>query len=142
MKQLFELAVVVTDEHIDFLKHVNNEIYLRWLIDAADAHSTYCGYPVEKYLADGACFVVRRHEIDYLAPAFLGERLIIETWVEEMQTKKSRRAYRIRCEHDGRLILSAETVWVFVNLSSGRPVAIPADIIAAFNNYRSPVSIN
>lgn len=139
MKQIFEYPVIVTKEHIDFLKHVNNEIYLRWLMDSANAHSSYCGYPLEKYLAQGACFVVRRHEIDYLAPAFLGEHLVIETWVEEMLARKSRRAYRIKRKHDGRIILSAETVWVYVDLRSGRPISIPNEIIAAFDDYRQPL---
>lgn len=135
MNQRFKYSIVVGKEHIDVLKHVNNEVYLKWLIEAADAHSTCCGYSVEKYLGNGSCFVVRRHEIDYLAPAFLGEKLIVETWIKEMYSRKSCRAYQIKREHDGKTLLMAETLWVYVNLRTGRPVDIPPEIVEAFDKY-------
>lgn len=66
----FTHAIKVSSEHIDILNHVNNEVYIKWLLEAATAHSESLGYSLTKFLADDGCFVVRRHEIDYLAPAF------------------------------------------------------------------------
>jgi acyl-CoA thioester hydrolase len=132
MKQLFKHHIVVNPEHIDFLKHVNNEVYLTWLLESAAGHSNYLGFSIERYLSSGSCFVVRRHEIDYLAPAFLGDKLVVETWVKEMHAKKSTRAYRIKREQDNKIIVNAETRWVYVDLKTGRPKEIPIEVLDAF----------
>lgn len=125
--------ITVQKEHIDMFNHVNNEVYLKWLIESADAHSTALGYPLERYINEGAFFIIRRHEIDYLAPAFLGEKLIVETWVESMEPKKCVRAYKIIREKDSRTIVLGKTLWVYVNLKTGRPIAIPENIHKLFS---------
>lgn len=135
MKKKFTYPLTVMPEHIDSLKHVNNEIYIRWLMEAAGAHSTSLGYSIEKYLSDGACFVVRRHEVDYLAPAYLGEELVVETWVENMQKAKSTRVYNIRRLSDQKNLIHAKTLWVYVDLITGRPIEISESIIHAFSDF-------
>lgn len=132
MTHKFKYSITVNNDHIDALKHVNNEIYIRWLMESAGAHSSACGLTLEKYLASGACFVVRRHEVDYLAPAYLGEKLIVETWIKNMHAKKSTRAYRIIREHDNTIVVTAETLWVYVDLKTARPTEIPQGVIDAF----------
>ncbi len=135
MKNKFLYPLTVKTEHIDALKHVNNEIYIKWLMEAAGAHSSSLGYSIEKYLFDGACFVVRRHEVDYLAPAFLGEELVVETWVENMQKAKSTRVYNIRRLADQKILIHAKTLWVYVDLITGRPTEISTEIINAFSDF-------
>lgn len=128
----YPLTVQASD--IDALKHVNNEVYLRWLLQAASAHSVSLGYGMEKFLSDGACFVVRRHEIEYLASAYLGEELVVETWVKDMEAVRSKRAYRIRRLRDDKVIVTAETLWVYINMTTGRPTEIPASMQEAYLN--------
>ncbi|MBY0515903.1 MAG: acyl-CoA thioesterase [Bacteriovoracaceae bacterium] len=135
MKPIFSYPITVQQKDIDSLRHVNNEVYLRWTLEAANAHSVSLGYGMEKFLSDGACFVVRRHELDYLLPAYLGEELIVETWIKTMNAAKSIRAYQIKRKSDEKIILKAETLWVYINLSNGRPMEIPEKMAADYSAF-------
>jgi acyl-CoA thioester hydrolase len=132
LSAIFHHPIPVTEEHIDVMKHVNNEVYLAWVVQAATAHSESVGYDLKKYFEDGAAFVVRRHELDYLAPAFLGDELIVETWIADFAGAKTTREYKIIRASDQKVIVEAKTLWVYVNLRSGRPTQIPESIITAF----------
>jgi acyl-CoA thioester hydrolase len=135
MKKVFSFPITVTSEHIDSLKHVNNEIYIKWLLQAADAHSSSLGFTVQKFLEDNACFVVRRHEVDYLAPAYLGEELIVDTWITYIKQKKSTRVYNIKRKSDERILIRAQTLWVYIDLATGKPIEIPEKIIGPFLDF-------
>ena len=132
MSTIFRLPILVKEDDIDQFKHVNNEVYITWLMCAATAHSESLGYSLQKYLDDGAAFVVRRHEIDYLAPVLLGEQLTLETWVPEMLGLKTTREYRMIRSRDQKVVLNAKTLWVYVNLKTGRPQAIPQELLDVF----------
>lgn len=135
MKKIFVYRPEVKDADIDNLGHVNNEVYLRWLIEAAVAHSGFVGYTLEKFLEMQSAFVVRRHELDYLLPTFKKDRLRIETWTDPMDGSRALRHYEIYNEENQKLVLKGQTMWVFVNLQNGRPTKIPNEIITAFANF-------
>jgi acyl-CoA thioester hydrolase len=122
----FVLEVQVRPEDIDRLGHASNQVYLRWVLEAALAHSTALGLPEEAYLARGQAWVVRRHELEYLRPALAGDRLAIETRVASMSVASSVRKTAIR--RGGEIMLRAITDWVYVELSRGRPSRIPKDV--------------
>lgn len=132
MKNIFLYHPVVQKKDIDFLGHVNNEVYLRWLIEAAIAHSSHIGYTPQKFIEMKAAFVVRRHELDYLLPTFEKDRLRIETWLEPMESPRTLRHYEIYNEETHKLVLAGKTMWVFVNLQTGRPTKIPDGMLDVF----------
>lgn len=131
----FSHPLTVQPKDIDSLGHVNNEVYLRWLLQAAEAHSASLGYTMESFLSSGQCFVVRRHELDYLLPAFLGEELVIETWIKDLGAAKSTRVYRLKRLSDGKVLMNAQTLWVYVDLKSGRPTEIPPSMAQNYGRY-------
>jgi acyl-CoA thioester hydrolase len=135
MSDAFRFPLQVTAEHIDVMKHVNNEFYLSWIVRAATSHSAAVGYDVKKYFSDGAAFVVRRHEIDYLVSAVLNDELSIETWVEEHVGAKTIRRSRIIRTRDQKVLVEAKTIWVYVKILTGRPTAIPPELVQAFANF-------
>ena len=57
-------AVSVGPEDIDHLGHCNNLVYVRWLQDAARAHSAACGLTRGDYLRRGEAFVIRRYTVE------------------------------------------------------------------------------
>ena len=77
---------------IDANGHVNNTDYVRWMQDAAVAHSDAAGCTAAT-LAAGCTWVVRSHRIDYLRPAFAGDQLTVKTWVADFRRAFSRRRY-------------------------------------------------
>ena len=75
------LPVDVTVTHIDLMQHVNNVHYLQWLENVAWDHSVALGMRQDDYTRLGHGMVVRRHELDYVAPALLGDRVLLATWI-------------------------------------------------------------
>ncbi len=126
-EHLLEVAAAPAD--IDENGHVSNLVYLRWVLEAAVSHSEAVGWDHARYVAAGAVFVVRRHEIDYLASAMAGDRLQIVTHIESWSAATSVR--RTRVVRDGRDLARCVTTWAFVGLN-GRPRRIAAEIVEAF----------
>jgi acyl-CoA thioester hydrolase len=131
---MYSLAVQVAADDVDELGHVNNLVYVRWVLDAALAHSSALGWDFAAYRRAGGVFVVRRHEVDYLRPALLGDAVTVETWVDELTRVTSLRRTRIVCR-DVELARAA-TTWAFVSVSAGRPVRIPEEVARAFRPDR------
>ncbi len=143
MAGLHTMELTVPREAIDANGHVNNLEYLRWMQDIAVAHSAARGWDVERYQAEGGTWVARSHYIEYLGAAFEGDVLAVHTWVEEPGSSSWWRQYAIvrggsgpaepegaRSRHE--VIARAETLWVFVDLHSGRARRIPEGLRAAF----------
>jgi acyl-CoA thioester hydrolase len=130
----FELSFTVPASDIDELGHVSNLAWLRHVLEAARGHSRAVGLDHAAYVELGAVFVVRRHEIDYLLPAFAGEALVTSTYVASWGAATSERRTRIARAADGRDVVRAVTTWAFVALASGRPRRIPPEVVAAFDS--------
>lgn len=132
MSALHSLKVDISPDAIDENRHVNNREYLKWMQDAAVAHSTAVGWPMERYSETGASWVVRSHHIEYLRPAFERDTLHVHTWVEGMEATSSVRRYLFWRERDRAPVARAETLWVLVDQNTGRPRAIPDELRADF----------
>ncbi len=129
----FELELVAGPGDIDELGHVSNITYVSWLQLAATEHSTAVGWDHAAYVALGSVFVVKRHEIDYRAPAYDGDRIVLRTWVEWWRMASSQRRTEIARVTDGVVLASAATLWALVGLDSGRPRRIPDELRRAFS---------
>jgi acyl-CoA thioester hydrolase len=127
----FTLPIQVASTDIDELAHVSNQVYLRWVLEVATGHSTHLGWDTAKYLELGAAFVVRRHELDYLAPVKLGDELRAETWVPAWRAASCTRMTEVL--RGDQLVLRAQTTWAFMDLASQRPIRIPEQLRALFN---------
>ena len=106
--------------------------YLSWTQSAAQAHSAEQGWGTQKYHALGSAWVVRSHHIQYFSTATVGESISIDTWVSNFNKTRCLRKYLVRQSDDDRLLVTAETVWTFIDFSARRPRRIPKEIIDAF----------
>lgn len=123
----------VGEEHLDAFRHTNNVMYLSWLERVAWAHSCSLGLDFADYERLGAGCVARRHELDYLAPTFAGDRLWLGTWVQEIDGRLTMwRAYQVIRESDGKTVLRGRTQWVCVDMKSGRPKRMPPEFVQAY----------
>lgn len=134
--QIFQYKTIAKPSDIDILNHVNNEVYLRWLMESAIAHSDHLGFPVSEYTKIGSAFVVRRHEIDYLASALLNDQIIVETWCGEIGGTKAVREYQILRESDKKTLIAAKSLFVFIDLRTGKPKQIPQNLVELFLPFR------
>jgi acyl-CoA thioester hydrolase len=90
------------------------------------------GWPAARMAAQGFAIILRRHQIENLAPAALDDELEIATWASNVKRVSSTRHYTIRRVRDGTLLTRVDTLGVWVDLKSGRPIRIPSDFLADF----------
>jgi acyl-CoA thioester hydrolase len=128
----FRLEIEAQPSDIDELEHVSNIAYVRWIQDAAAAHSAAVGLTWPEYQRIGGMFVVRKHSIEYLRSALLGDRIELVTWVADFRGAATERRTRILRMADGVELAHATTTWAYLSRESGRPVRIPPDVVAAF----------
>jgi acyl-CoA thioester hydrolase len=122
---------IIPQSAIDENGHVNNVAYVQWMQDIAVEHYAFIG-GIQAQGPD-ATWVVRSHRIEYFLPAFLGEEIKIKTWVENIQRVRSLRMYEFVRRLDEKVLVKGETDWVFVDVKSGRPLAIPEEVANLFS---------
>jgi len=126
----FEMIVPVVAADIDEQNHVNNIVYLRWVQDVATAHWR----AIASHQAQAAIgWIVLRHEIDYKAPATLGDEIVLRTWVGKASRLTFERFTEIRRQSDGQLLSQARTLWCPINEQTGRPTRVPAEVHTQFS---------
>jgi acyl-CoA thioester hydrolase len=130
--EVFRRTRVIAPADIDELGHVNNVRWLAFVAELAGAHASGRGSGLAALRAQGALWIVRRHEIDYHRPALPGEEIVEETWVERMTGAKSERRSRFTRAADGAPLCDALTVWAYVDSTTLRPKRIPPELRARF----------
>lgn len=128
---IYRYAFNVLPESLDANGHVNNVHYVQWMQDVAVRHFEAIGgvHPMQML---GATWVVRSHNIEYLSPAFVGEKIEVRTWIASVRRVRSLRRYEFVRLSDAKLLVRGETDWVFVDAKSGRPLAIPNEVAQTF----------
>jgi acyl-CoA thioester hydrolase len=131
VSQIYRHELTVSEDTIDENGHVSNVEYLRWMLDAAVLHSESLGC-TDATRAIDATWVVRTHRIEYLRPAFAGEKIVVLTWVSNFRRVLSLRKYKVVRVSDKAVLAEGETDWVFVHAKTGKLRSIPKDILALF----------
>ncbi|MFV0482397.1 MAG: acyl-CoA thioesterase [Campylobacteraceae bacterium] len=125
---VFSHELKVSRNAIDTNLHVNNVSYIQWMQDAAIAHSEALGFSMEFYVNSGESWVARSHYIEYLKPAFLDDDIVVQTWITNIKRTMSERHYAFFRKSDKVLLASAKTLWVYIDMKTGRPIAIPKNL--------------
>jgi acyl-CoA thioester hydrolase len=116
-------VVVVKDADIDDLGHVNNVAYARMIEDIARAHAVSLGMDTDAFRAQGSVPVMLEHHLKYRRPGFLNDVLTVTTEIEMMGGIRARRHNQIKRGEE--VLVDSMTEWVWVDVTSGRPKAIP-----------------
>lgn len=128
----YEVPIEVLPGDIDELGHVNNVVYLRWVQDAAVAHWNARAAEADR---ESLFWVVRRHEIDYVRPAFLDTDVLARTWVGTASRREFERHTEL-VRADGRVLVRARTVWVPVDRDTLRPTDVSPRVRERFSTGR------
>ena len=146
------MIVSVLSGDIDEQNHVNNTVYLRWVQDVATAHwKTLASAESQAVIG----WIVLRHEIDYKMPASLGDEIVLRTWVGKASRLKFERFTEIRRKPgrnntgssggdidppqegfavaNNQVLAQARTVWVPIDVRTGKPARVSADVRARFS---------
>jgi len=124
------MTVPVLSTDIDEQSHVNNTVYLRWIQDVATAHWKSLA-SAQSQAAIG--WIVLRHEIDYKLPASFGDEIVLRTWVGQASRLKFERFTEVRRKIDNQLPSQARTLWVPIDVRTGKPTRVSAELRAQFS---------
>jgi acyl-CoA thioester hydrolase len=120
----------VTEDDLDDLNHVNNVRYVQWIQDIAKEHWEV---RATDELKKQFFWVVIRHEIDYKKQAFLGDEILIETFVGETTFVTSARFVNIKNAETGEVLVAAKSMWCLLDTASKRPTKITEDLRTVFH---------
>lgn len=121
----------VESSAIDTNGHVNNVVYLQWMQDAAVKHAKSV-IAKEIYSRLNCTWVARSHHIEYLSPAFSGDRIVARTWLVSFRRVRCIRRYEFVRLSDQKLLARGESDWVLIATDTGKPKSIPSEITDAF----------
>ncbi|MBC7249792.1 MAG: acyl-CoA thioesterase [Anaerolineae bacterium] len=129
---VFRLRRRVEWRDLDPAQHVNNAVYLSYLEDCGVQVAAAYGWPMSRMQAEGWAVVARRLRIEYRQPAVLDDELELATWVSNVKRSSAVRHYIVTRVSDGALLARARTLWVWVDLKTGRPIRIPRAFLTDF----------
>lgn len=107
---------------VDAFGHVNNVKYARFL------ETVRAKFFMDKFGKLEPTFVIRRLEMDFLSPMFLGETAVVEMWVGNIGNTSWEFLYRITEKESGREVVRARSVQVWVDLKTNTKMPIPDDV--------------
>ena len=130
MKTL-EKEITVSKNDLDDLNHVNNVIYIHWVQEIAKEHwkSLVSNEIIKNYY-----WVLLEHQIKYLNPALLDDKIIIKTYIEKTEGIRSERIVEIYNRNNNKLLVKSKTIWCLINAKTNKPNRITDEIRQAFSH--------
>ena len=127
--EIFELKFSVEERHLDLQNHVNNVQYVQWVQDVAQAHWEARATPAQQ---EKLFWIVVKHEISYKQQAFLGEEILLQTYVGKTTHVKSTRHVIIKNAETKKVLVEAKTVWALMDEEKQKPTKISEDLKKVF----------
>ncbi len=132
MSTVFDLEITVQAKDIDSLGHVNNVVYMHWMQDVATAHIDALGLGLSEYLELKHAMVAVEHHVQYRKAAFEGEKIILRTWLDDINALYSFRQYVFYRPQDQSILFMGNTKWACVEIATGRPKRMSPTFIQAY----------
>lgn len=132
LKNSFSFTLIVSENEIDNLNHVNNITYLQWVQNAAQKHWNQLSSTA---IDNNYVWVVIRHEIDYFLPAKLNDNITITTYIGDSYGVKSERFVEIK--KNEKILAKAKTIWCLLDKNSMKPVKVPFEIMAILQSNKA-----
>jgi acyl-CoA thioester hydrolase len=124
----------VIENELDFLGHVNNKTYLNWMEQVAWAHAKSVGITHQKQRELNRIMAVYENCMQYKASCYLGDELLIATWVGEQQGCCRRtRPFQIIRKRDLKTVFTAQATYVCIDLTRHKPRKIPSEFTLPYN---------
>ncbi|PPS44977.1 thioesterase family protein [Chroococcidiopsis sp. TS-821] len=130
----FEIALPlsVRTYDIDFAGIVSNIVFIRWLEDLR-CEILVNHLPIEEQLQNGVAPLLIQTQIDYKKSITLVDKPIGRMWISKLKTMK----WFVNAEIsvDGMVAATAEQTGCFIDLTTRRPVPVPAELQQKYLEY-------
>jgi acyl-CoA thioester hydrolase len=137
MPRVYTVRFPVRHYECDAYGHVNHANYLRYMQEAAFGASAVVGFTPQRYAELGIGWLAYETDIEYIQPLVYGDTATVRTWVQDFRRVRSLRHYEIY--NDEMLCARSWTDWVLIDNTTGRPISIPADVVAAYSDGETPI---
>ena len=121
---------------IDFMGHVNNASYLKWVQEAVLSHWRRLA-PPEAVAAH--LWVALKHEITYRKPTFLGDDVIATVLLEKVQGVRA--FYETVIKRGDEVLAEVRSSWCSVDAETLRPARLAANVVERFFGAGESASI-
>ncbi|WP_353205126.1 thioesterase family protein [Sphingomonas sp.] len=122
---IFQVAIDAAD--IDFMGHVNNASYLKWVQDAVVSH--WQRFAPAEAIASHA-WVALKHEITYRKPTFLDDEVIATVLLEKVQG--ARAFYETIIKRGEEVLAEVKSSWCCLDATTLRPARLAQGVIDKF----------
>lgn len=121
----FSIGIEPTD--IDFMGHVNNASYLKWVQAAVISHWERLA-PAEAVASH--LWVALKHEITYRKPAFLEDEVIATVILERVQG--ARAFYETLIKRGEEVLAEVKSSWCCLDARTLRPARLASHVVERF----------
>jgi acyl-CoA thioester hydrolase len=123
----FDVPIGIDPADIDFMGHVNNASYLRWVQEAVLSH--WRGLAPPDAVA-GHLWVALKHEITYRRPTFLNDEVIATVLLERVQG--ARAFYQTVIRRGEEVLAEVRSSWCCVDAQTLRPARLAKNVVERF----------
>jgi acyl-CoA thioester hydrolase len=131
----YDFQVDVAQDDIDFMGHVNNASYLKWVQAAVISHWQAMA-PVEAVAQH--LWVALKHEITYRRPAFLDDDVVATVLLEKVQG--ARAFYETVIKRGSEVLAEVKSSWCCLDAETLRPARLTKEVVDKFFVPRAPDS--
>nr|WP_301286890.1 thioesterase family protein [Sphingobium sp. OAS761] len=122
-----QYPVGIDPDDIDFMGHVNNASYLKWVQSAVLDHWRALA-PAEAVAAH--LWVALKHEITYRKPTFLDDEVIATVLLEKVQG--ARAFYETIIRRGEEVLVEVKSSWCCIDAGTLRPARLAREVIDRF----------
>jgi len=126
MKTKFDTEIVVRPNEIDINRHVHQSVYLDYVLFARYDQMKRCyKMPIEEFFKMGYSWATKSMHLEFNKPVYLGEIIIVRTWVEEIKQKGVKVRFQILKKETKEIVAEGYMLYVLINIKTGKPEKIP-----------------
>ena len=122
-----DFPVGIDPADIDFMGHVNNASYLKWVQEAVLSHWRKLA-PAEAVASH--LWVALKHEITYRKPTFLDDEVIATVLLEKVQG--ARAFYQTVIRRGEEVLAEVRSSWCCVDAKTLRPARLATNVVERF----------
>jgi acyl-CoA thioester hydrolase len=123
----YEFPIGVEQDDIDFMGHVNNASYLKWVQAAVISH--WQRFAPAEAVAEHL-WVALKHEITYRRPAFMDDEVVATVLLEKVQG--ARAFYETVIRRGTEVLAEVKSSWCCVDAGTLRPARVAQHVIDRF----------
>jgi YbgC/YbaW family acyl-CoA thioester hydrolase len=134
MHKRFDSEIIVRPSEIDINRHVHQSVYLDYVLFARWDQMKRCyKMSMEEFFKRGYSWATKSTYLEFNRPLYLGDTIIVRTWVEEIKQKSVKVCFQIQKKGTEEIASEGYFVYVLINVRTGKPENIPEDIIKIYS---------